>query len=62
MGVYQRRFYELLMLYHTGFTVKEVVKLFGYKRQVAYRWHSIYIKARQRALEVIKRKNSGILK
>ena len=62
MGVYQRRYYELFVLFQIGFTVKEVVKIYGYKRQVAYRWHAIYIKARQRALEVIKRENCGILK
>ena len=61
MGVYQRRYYELMLLYNLGLTPKGVIRL-GYKRGIAYRWHAIYIKARQRAIEVILRKDSVSLK
>jgi len=50
--------YELVLLYSYGYAAKDVVRLFGYSRGSAYRFHRIYRLARKRALEVLEHRIS----
>ena len=50
--------YELILLYSLGFKPKEVCKYFGYSRGSAYRFYSIYRKARKVAQETLLRGHS----
>jgi len=50
--------YELILLYSYGYNARDVVRMFGYSRGSAYRFHRIYREARKRALETLNRRIS----
>lgn len=52
------RHYELILFYASGFSPSDCIKDFGYSRSSAYRFHSIYRKARKTFVQVVKCRNS----